>query len=141
MSWWVWVLAGAALAALELLAGGTLWLLLAGAAAMLVGRADPERLGCGGHLVLRPRRSTGEQAEPGSEDQKQAESGCLSRHRNLLGEWDGAWTAPRFRGTANPGRYGPARRPVKGRGEPLAGSGAPPAARAWRRPIPWDDES
>lgn len=37
MSWWVWMLAGAALAALELLAGGTLWLLLAGAAAMLVG--------------------------------------------------------------------------------------------------------
>lgn len=39
MSWWVWMLAGAALAALELLAGGTLWLLLAGAAAMLVGLA------------------------------------------------------------------------------------------------------
>ena len=37
MSWWVWMLAGATLAALELLAGGTLWLLLAGAAAMLVG--------------------------------------------------------------------------------------------------------
>ena len=39
MSWWVWMLAGAVLAALELLAGGTLWLLLAGLAAMLVGLA------------------------------------------------------------------------------------------------------
>ena len=37
MTWWIWMLAGAALAALELLAGGELWLLLAGVAAVLVG--------------------------------------------------------------------------------------------------------
>ena len=37
MTWWIWMLAGASLAALELLAGGALWLLLAGVAAALVG--------------------------------------------------------------------------------------------------------
>ena len=37
MAWWIWMLAGAGLAAVELLAGGELWLLLTGAAAVLVG--------------------------------------------------------------------------------------------------------
>ena len=37
MTWWIWMLAGAGLVALELLAGGELWLLLAGVAAVLVG--------------------------------------------------------------------------------------------------------
>ena len=37
MTWWLWMLAGAGLVALELLAGGELWLLLAGMAAVLVG--------------------------------------------------------------------------------------------------------
>lgn len=39
MTWWIWMLAGAVLVALELLAGGALWLLLAGLSAMLVGVA------------------------------------------------------------------------------------------------------
>jgi membrane protein implicated in regulation of membrane protease activity len=39
MAWWIWMLAGAGLVALELLAGGELWLLLAGLAAVLVGVA------------------------------------------------------------------------------------------------------
>ena len=39
MTWWIWMLAGAGLVALELLAGGELWLLLAGLAAVLVGVA------------------------------------------------------------------------------------------------------
>ncbi|MCY4030449.1 MAG: NfeD family protein [Acidobacteria bacterium] len=39
MAWWIWMLAGAGLVTLELLAGGELWLLLAGLAAVLVGVA------------------------------------------------------------------------------------------------------
>ena len=37
MVWWIWIVAGVVLAALELLAGGELWLLFAGIAAVVVG--------------------------------------------------------------------------------------------------------
>ena len=37
MAWWIWVAAGVVLASLELLAGGELWLLFAGTAAIIVG--------------------------------------------------------------------------------------------------------
>ncbi len=37
MAWWIWIGAGALLAALELLVGGELWLLLIGLAAVIVG--------------------------------------------------------------------------------------------------------
>lgn len=37
MAWWIWVTVGVVLAALELLAGGELWLLFAGIAAIAVG--------------------------------------------------------------------------------------------------------
>ena len=37
MAWWIWVTVGVVLAALELVAGGQLWLLFAGLAAITVG--------------------------------------------------------------------------------------------------------
>ena len=37
MAWWIWIAAGVVLAGLELLAGGELWLLFAGVAAVVVG--------------------------------------------------------------------------------------------------------
>lgn len=37
MAWWIWVTGGVVLAALELVAGGELWLLFAGIAAIAVG--------------------------------------------------------------------------------------------------------
>ncbi len=37
MAWWIWIGAGALLAALELIVGGELWLLLIGLAAVVVG--------------------------------------------------------------------------------------------------------
>ena len=37
MAWWIWIATGVVLAALELVAGGELWLLFAGVAAVAVG--------------------------------------------------------------------------------------------------------
>ena len=37
MAWWIWIAAGVVLAGLEMLAGGELWLLFAGVAAIVVG--------------------------------------------------------------------------------------------------------
>ena len=37
MAWWIWIAAGVVLAGLEMLAGGELWLLFAGLAAIIVG--------------------------------------------------------------------------------------------------------
>ncbi|MCY4626761.1 MAG: hypothetical protein OXE58_04225, partial [Acidobacteria bacterium] len=37
MAWWIWIGAGIVLALVELLAGGELWLLFAGLAAIIVG--------------------------------------------------------------------------------------------------------
>ena len=37
MAWWIWIVFGLLLGALEMFVGGALWLLLAGAAAVIVG--------------------------------------------------------------------------------------------------------